>query len=193
MKRIEVLVTDLDGCLSDHDWHFCRYAKKHLNMDFVPHTLPQPSAETRVKFNPIFCDPTYWEEMPVWKDAPYITAMLDGTLDIGLHVFTFRPAYGGLVLPELTRSWLRRRRIGYDVLTVENDSRPSSRLDFAEVYGVFVEDNLKNALDMAEVCERVFLMDHSYNHTDALPDNVQRVRSWREIYDWLKVRNADAG
>ncbi len=193
MRRIEVLGTDLDGCLSDHDWYFCQYAKKLLNLDYTPEGLPQPSKKTQQQFNPIFCDPDYWREMPAWKDAAYITAMLDGTLDIGLHVFTLRPNYGGLDLTGLTREWLRKRHIVYDVLSVETGAASAVRFDYATAYGVFVEDNLKNALRMAGGCERVFLMDHPYNRAGDLPANIQRVRGWREIYDWLRKRNADAG
>ena len=53
---------------------------------------------------------------------------------------------------------------------------------------VFVEDDLSKARKLAHICDLVFLLDQPYNQCSEqeLPNNVLRVRSWREIYEYVR-------
>lgn len=46
---------------------------------------------------------------------------------------------------------------------------------------VLIDDHIENALDCAENGIKVFLMDAPWNKTEDLPENVIRVKSWKEI------------
>ena len=49
----------------------------------------------------------------------------------------------------------------------------------------FVEDDFDKAKRLADICEVVFLIEHPYNK-GSLPMNVIRVRSWEEVYHYLR-------
>ena len=50
----------------------------------------------------------------------------------------------------------------------------------------FVEDNLKNALRLSNICKYVFLINHPYNQRTILPYNVIRVNNWGEITSHIR-------
>jgi uncharacterized HAD superfamily protein len=51
----------------------------------------------------------------------------------------------------------------------------------------FAEDNLNNAIKLADICKYVFLIDQPYNKSnDLLPFNIIRVNDWAEIYNWIR-------
>lgn len=75
--------------------------------------------------------------------------------------------------------WLAQREIGWDHLNlVRADEKPAyasgHRLRF------FVEDNYDTAVNLASVCERVYLLDTSYNQ-GSLPANIIRLSCWQDI------------
>lgn len=94
----------------------------------------------------------------------------------------------------ISREWLQRNDFKVDKLVVEAgsgdarlSSRKRSRFAFAQQgkVRVFVEDDLKNALRLADMCDAVLLYGHPYNQATQLPKNVVRVNSWQEIGDFL--------
>lgn len=102
----------------------------------------------------------------------------------------------GYIINRMTELWLRRAGIVYDALTIEKGNvyspypRGRSKNRFVAArrseMRVFVEDELYKAKRLAGICEVVFLIDHPYNQDDRLPNNVVRVRSWAEIYDFVR-------
>nr|MBP9728145.1 hypothetical protein [Candidatus Moranbacteria bacterium] len=53
---------------------------------------------------------------------------------------------------------------------------------------IFIDDSIANVLDVATVCERVFLFDRPWNQENvALPTNVTRAYSWKEIVDAIQA------
>lgn len=48
---------------------------------------------------------------------------------------------------------------------------------------ILIDDHIDNALDCAENGIKVFLMDAPWNQTEDLPENVVRVKSWKEIVE----------
>lgn len=53
---------------------------------------------------------------------------------------------------------------------------------------IFIDDSIGNVLDVANVCERVFLLDRPWNQQQlTFPDNVTRSYSWQEIVDLTDI------
>jgi len=46
---------------------------------------------------------------------------------------------------------------------------------------ILIEDNLQYALECVSPNRKVYLIDYPWNQSDALPPNVERVNSWKEI------------
>ncbi len=52
---------------------------------------------------------------------------------------------------------------------------------------IFIDDSIANVLDVATACEQVFLFDRPWNQENvALPTNVTRAHSWKEIVDTIQ-------
>lgn len=105
----------------------------------------------------------------------------------------------GFAIRRISKCWLRRNHFRYDKLFVEHGNvytEDTKRvrenrlvLSVKHRVRVFVEDDLKNAKKLADICEVVFLIDQPYNEMkdgDQLPFNVIRVNSWKEIYSFLR-------
>lgn len=97
---------------------------------------------------------------------------------------------------KLTRDWLKRHGIPYNGLLVEKgnvhttDRRIKVRNRFTvserKEIRIFIEDDLFKARKLANICEMVFLIDHPYNQAADLPKNMIRVKSWRELYEYIR-------
>ena len=118
------------------------------------------------------------------------------------------------VIVKLTKKWLKQNGIKYDKITIERNIPELFEIYlpkllhrfipfFRLVYKIcfykdryllskkkeikfFVEDNLENAIKLANICEIVFLIDYPYNQFEKLPKNILRVKSWKEIRDFMK-------
>ncbi|MBI4256855.1 hypothetical protein HY626_02250 [Candidatus Uhrbacteria bacterium] len=105
---------------------------------------------------------------------------------------------GGRLIQKITKEWLRKYEFQYDNMIVERGNTHTAdpliltRNRFLtskeRKIRVFVEDDLNNAKKLADICGVVFLIDHPYNQLDSsqLPVNVIRVKSWQDIYDFLR-------
>jgi len=96
---------------------------------------------------------------------------------------------------KISRKWLKTNGFKVDKLVVEVGnadararSRKRNRFSLAQQRNVrvFVEDDLNNALRLADICEAVLLYDHPYNQATELPNNVVRVTSWQQIGDFVR-------
>ena len=47
-------------------------------------------------------------------------------------------------------------------------------------YRLFIEDKYETVIQLANVCEKVYLLDNYYNQGE-LPDNVLRAYTWADI------------
>lgn len=56
-------------------------------------------------------------------------------------------------------------------------------------YRFFIEDTPENAIKLSSLCDYVFMFDEPYNKEEnyLFPKNVIRVKSWDEIYRYLKM------
>ena len=97
----------------------------------------------------------------------------------------------------ITIHWLDSNKIQYDKLVIEKGSEEVSdpRGEFRNRFYIsrkrklrfFVEDDHRNAVKLAYICDIVFLINQPYNQSKNLPSNVIRVDSWNDIY--RKIRN----
>jgi hypothetical protein len=148
---------------------------------------------------------TLWKETRCWwppsvgKDREYRSRWNRFKLWCSLMVPTIRTLWrpvGPDAIRVVTIKWLRQHGIGYDKLVVERGNVHTvgpgvltrNRFTMSERCEIrlFVEDDLFKAIKLANVCEIVFLLDHPYNRTPALPRNVVRVYSWKEIYEYIR-------
>lgn len=51
---------------------------------------------------------------------------------------------------------------------------------------ILIDDHIENALDCAENGIVVYLLDAPWNQTESLPENIIRVKSWKEIVNKLE-------
>jgi hypothetical protein len=98
----------------------------------------------------------------------------------------------------LTKQWLQRHGFKYDRLIIEKGntdtadpfllSRNRFVISIRKGIRIFIEDDLVKAMKLAAICEYVLLLDHPYNRPpqDSMPRNLIRVRSWKEILEFLR-------
>ena len=102
------------------------------------------------------------------------------------------------LIKDITELWLHKHRFEYDWLMIERGrdevSDPRAQIDnrFYKSRKMrirfFVEDDAGKATKLAYICDAVFLLEQPYNrNVSELPTNVIRVKSWDEIYKWIKV------
>lgn len=98
------------------------------------------------------------------------------------------------LMERITREWLKGHGFEYGELIIEKKNSSSSkwysryvnRFSMVKQGGIsfFVEDELKKAKKLAQICDIVFLFDQPYNQEE-LPDNIIRVTSWEQLYQEL--------
>ena len=97
----------------------------------------------------------------------------------------------------LTRRWLKKNGIPYNRLKVEMgntyladpSSRANNRFQLSQKRQIrmFVDDDPAKVKKLANICDLVFLFDQPYNRNESnLPHNVERVRSWDELYRYVR-------
>jgi hypothetical protein len=103
-----------------------------------------------------------------------------------------------MAIDVITKRWLQQHSIPHDKLIIERELvhtvDPSilvkNRFAIAasRAIRIFVEDDLFKAKKLASICEIVFLFDHPYNSAEMseLPNNIVRVSSWFEIYQYMR-------
>lgn len=100
------------------------------------------------------------------------------------------------IIDQMTARWLQQSGIPYDGLTIEKGNvyspyprkRTVNRFAAARRWEmrIFIEDDLAKALRLSGICDIVFLIDHPYNQSAPLPNNVIRVKDWMTIYSFVK-------
>jgi uncharacterized HAD superfamily protein len=109
---------------------------------------------------------------------------------------SFRNPFGHRGILKLTRAWLKKHGIPYNGLLIEKGNvhttdrriRVRNRFTVSErkEIRIFIEDDLFKARKLATICEIVFLLDHPYNQADDLPKNMIRVKTWKDIYEYIR-------
>ena len=140
----------------------------------------------------------YWSE---WKKASWwaLPTRFAHGMDAWLENHGIPGLVRGRLIRSITSRWLRRQQIHYDKLIIEGGNTSTAdarmltrnRFRFAKEneFRAFVEDDLAKATKLSTICQVVFLIDHPYNQMQApavLPPNIVRVKTWRDIYRFMK-------
>ncbi len=86
-----------------------------------------------------------------------------------------------------TQNWLQRHGIHWDELILLGSHDKADTCVKLEL-NFFIEDNLNNALQVSSCGIPVLLFDAPYNRAP-LPDLVQRVHSWSQIYEIITLNS----
>jgi hypothetical protein len=138
-----------------------------------------------------------WEGASWW--SRYVLSAPARWVERVLGVRHIRELWGFRPIRSVTKAWLRREAIPHDKVIVERGNvEARDPLFFTKNRFVvsakrelraFVEDDPNKAKRLADVTEIVFLIDQPYNQdTPGLPRNVVRVKSWTEIYQYLRAK-----
>jgi len=92
---------------------------------------------------------------------------------------------------EITKNWLLNNfNIPIRIIYTNNffGESHTKKSDFCSDEGVdiVIEDQARHALDCADVCKVVYLLDSPWNQNETLPENVKRVYSWEEIIEHIE-------
>lgn len=108
----------------------------------------------------------------------------------------------------ITKKWLRENNLYYKLI-IEKDNLSSQNNPFiakqnrfsisrSKNINFFIEDDIENAIKLSNICEIVFLFSHPYNlpnkslpkiinnYRKNLPENIIRVKDWRDLYNQIK-------
>ena len=127
----------------------------------------------------IFTEGKVFEDELPYAGAVYATNVLR-QYGWYIGVITDRP-FAHLMM---TEQWLYKHKFAWQMLELRKAKEKPDTASKQSI-DVFVEDRLSTALELAKVCDTVFLMDRTWNKQDKLPDNVYRVYSWQEIVEKL--------
>lgn len=99
------------------------------------------------------------------------------------HFVTARPK----TIEKETREWLKKhfKNIDFPIhFTHPASGKPKlKKSEICKSIGakILIDDHMENALDCAENGITVYLIDAPWNQSESLPENVIRVKSWKEI------------
>ena len=109
-----------------------------------------------------------------------------------LHIISAR----GEQIADLTFRWINKNfPHHFKSINLTNQyfgipEKVCSKKDICQKLGIdiMIEDSLSQAIEIASVVQKVFLLDCPWNQADVLPSHIVRVYSWAEI---IKHLNAD--
>ncbi|PIS29089.1 hypothetical protein COT42_06210 [Candidatus Saganbacteria bacterium CG08_land_8_20_14_0_20_45_16] len=83
-----------------------------------------------------------------------------------------------IIFGRQTKKWLKEHDIPYHKLHHAKETTKYTKVKNCQL---FIEDNLEEALVLANHCDKVFLFDQPWNRQPVKPNNIIRVSSWQEI------------
>ena len=192
---------------------FCgQHSRKELNVSCIT-TLPVSKSGiiNREDEHRVFKTCEYWDTMPENDDCNiYLPQEIKNKLGYKVNIFTWRDwdvcykisgeHINDYSIKNRTKEWLKEKGISYNKIFFEkgNIDRPitafgakyKTRFYYSAKQNIkyFVEDNIYNAEKLSHICKYVFLFSHEYNKNEhiALPFNVIRVSSWKDVLDKIK-------
>ncbi|WP_303863076.1 hypothetical protein [Alkalibaculum bacchi] len=87
------------------------------------------------------------------------------------------------IMREVTLEWMSHYNISMDTISFLGSHDKVNKAKELQS-DIFIEDRLENALQLSDADLQVLLVDCNYNKGE-LPNNVVRVKSWREIDEWI--------
>jgi len=189
----KVIAVDIDEVLADflNDFvyfHNLMYKTSAKREDFKNYYLHEVLGIEREEMHIRYME---FKTFSLLERIKPIEGSIDGvkkliSLGYEVHLLTARPRE----IEKETRKWLEIHFKGIDLpLHFSRDFRDKfvNKSEVAKKIGatMIIEDHIDNAIDCAENGIKVFLIDAPWNQTDDLPENVIRVKSWKEILKWL--------
>jgi len=172
---------DIDGCIALMLPDILREAEERFNKVIQPEEVTRfnlvDNGMTRPEVEDIIYD---WDVLSALPEIKFAREALEILWeDYEIHLVTARKEDS--LLP--TSAWVYEHKMKHDYLEISK----SNKAKHSEENGInlFVEDRYKNALELAEVCDTVFLISKSYNEGREVPENVIRVDSWKQILGWI--------
>jgi uncharacterized HAD superfamily protein len=172
---VRLVGIDIDGVLSDIAGHLVQFANDQFGHDLSIGDITSEDVETcsdvsKEQLTQIFCTPRFFQTLPVLSSASESLVRLKAS-NWRIVLVTDRFWYPGI--KNDTLEWLRKHNFSFDSL---HFIRKVEKANFARDSSIpiFIEDQLSNANGLARVCDKVFLIDRSYNQGPA-EDAVIRV------------------
>ena len=181
----KVCVLDLDDILADSIPYWVAYVNKNLKTSFsdlneLKSTLPfREYKNLKTKYR----ESGEKINIPTIMNASLFTKRLK-SLGYIIVILTRRPLYIHKCLFQITKKWLEKNEIVYDVLLFE-EKKHLKIMGEIENIEFFVEDNRYICNSIAHFGIRVFLLDNIYNQGE-LNENVIRVKSLKDILEYLE-------
>lgn len=176
-KRVGI---DIDGVITNVLAGVRNYAMQHWGTIIDPETVSRYNLVgctgiTEEQIGVMFDDAEFYRRLEILPEAGDALRRLR---HYDIHLVTARP----VKLWNVTHEWLLGHAVPY--LAV---SHQPSKVAYAVRMGikVFVEDKREAAIELAEVCREVYLVDWPYNR-GKLPNNVIRVASLWAAVDRIK-------
>jgi len=173
------LGVDLDGVVCELWDPFRAEVLRRYNIsilrDVPKYNIEECSELTREQAQVIF-----EEGQSLYRNLPKIpgakTALIHLNGYYKLHMITHRDFYKGIQSD--TRGWLDSRRIPYEKITFTNSNKIQEVLDAKCKY--MIENCGETAIKLAELGQRVILLDYSYNR-DFKHKLISRAKNWMDI------------
>lgn len=194
-KKKKVIGIDLDDVLLDFNpalyaWHNALYNTTFKYEDITSYFIEDILQCTR---DEVFAKITEFYQTNEHARILPIPGALEAVKNLNqnhtLIVVTSKPDY----LRPLTTKWLEKyfpnifQTIHFTNHFLGDESNRRTKSEICKELGieVFIEDGPSHALDVATVCETVFLFNRPWNQVDVAPPIV-RVSSWEEIVQKLQ-------
>ncbi len=198
MSRVKKIGVDLDDVLLDiiadlFPWHNRLYGTSNSEKDVRPFELSSTwnctKEEAVSRILSFYQTPEHAQCMPVPGAIEAIDVL---NKNHQLVIITSKPAN----LEAMTYAWVERHfpkkfqdiYFSNAIVTPEHKQIKKSELCHDLGIEIFIDDSIGNVLDVATVCEQIFLFDRPWNQDKvALPVNVTRAYSWKEIVDYINM------
>lgn len=178
MSKLNICI-DIDGTITD-PYHFVPYLNEIYNKNITPEECITYSWEELYETD---MDDTlqklHGSYMYCYKEADVV----DGAKDIIGELYESHNLYfvtaRSEILTEITREWLNEKGFSnIDVHLLGSDYKIDKARELE--CNIFIEDNPKNAIGLAEAGMMVLLVDTYYNK-NIEHENITRVKDWSQI------------
>jgi uncharacterized HAD superfamily protein len=195
-KTKPIIAVDADEILAAFIEHFLIYHNEKYQTDVSKDKVFTFKLETLFNIDETLVLSRmneYYDNREVLKIEP-VEGSIEGINQLlkkgyELQIVTARPPF----YKELTVEWVEKhfpdkfQQIHFAFNPYNRNSEKMTKAQICKQIGakVLLDDNLVNALDCASNGITVYLMDAPWNQTDDLPENIIRVKSWKEIVEKL--------
>jgi len=175
--------TDIDNCITDTIGTLIKEARRVHKIAFDKNDISTYAVWDWTKLTYTQCHNFFTDVSFVnkHKSFPWSQLVLQRLVSnlYRIHYVTSRPPTVRIE----THNWLQKNKFPY----MDNVYFTEQKREYAERNNIsyFVEDRHKTAVELADVCKAVFLIDQPWNRRP-VPGNVVRVNNWIQIMAWFQ-------